>query len=124
MVCQRCGKSVAASWTRCRAYGAALAGLGVGQSVATRYDISPLLGSGGMGGDYQAWDAELAVAVAIEVIPPEGDGRSESGRGRRTLPGVSSVVVVDRERTTHRTANPEASSVAAGWVGMGEILLW
>src|SRR5262249_12111015 len=37
----------------------------------TRYHIIRLLGIGGMGAVYQAWDAELGVAVAIKVIRPE-----------------------------------------------------
>ena len=45
--------------------------LGVGQVFGTRYHIIKLLGAGGMGAVYQAWDQELAVAVAIKVIRPE-----------------------------------------------------
>jgi eukaryotic-like serine/threonine-protein kinase len=37
----------------------------------TRYRIIDLLGSGGMGAVYRAWDAELAITVAIKVIRPE-----------------------------------------------------
>ena len=42
-----------------------------GQSFGSRYHIIRLLGAGGMGAVYQAWDAELGVAVAIKVIRPE-----------------------------------------------------
>ena len=45
--------------------------LAVGQAFGTRYHIIRLLGVGGMGAVYQAWDAELGVAVAIKVIRPE-----------------------------------------------------
>jgi tetratricopeptide (TPR) repeat protein/tRNA A-37 threonylcarbamoyl transferase component Bud32 len=45
--------------------------LGVGQSFGPRYHIIRLLGAGGMGAVYQAWDDELGVAVAIKVIRPE-----------------------------------------------------
>ena len=45
--------------------------LEVGQSFGPRYHIIRLLGAGGMGAVYQAWDAELGVAVAIKVIRPE-----------------------------------------------------
>ncbi len=45
--------------------------LNVGQVFGTRYHIIKLLGVGGMGAVYQAWDQELAVAVAIKVIRPE-----------------------------------------------------
>jgi tetratricopeptide (TPR) repeat protein/predicted Ser/Thr protein kinase len=42
-----------------------------GQAFGVRYHIIRLLGLGGMGVVYQAWDAELGVAVAIKVIRPE-----------------------------------------------------
>ena len=37
----------------------------------TRYHIIRLLGMGGMGAVYHAWDQELGVAVALKVIRPE-----------------------------------------------------
>ena len=43
----------------------------IGEPFGARYHIIRLLGIGGMGAVYQAWDAELGVAVAIEVIRPE-----------------------------------------------------
>ena len=42
-----------------------------GQTFGPRYHIIRCLGVGGMGAVYQAWDAELGVAVAIKVIRPE-----------------------------------------------------
>src|SRR5437773_1824324 len=45
--------------------------LNIGQVFGTRYHIIHLLGIGGMGAVYQAWDDELGVAVAIKVIRPE-----------------------------------------------------
>ena len=45
--------------------------LAVGQAFGSRYHIIRLLGIGGMGAVYQAWDAELGVAVAIKVVRPE-----------------------------------------------------
>ncbi len=45
--------------------------LTVGQSFGTRYHIIRILGVGGMGAVYQAWDAELGITVAIKVIRPE-----------------------------------------------------
>jgi tetratricopeptide (TPR) repeat protein/predicted Ser/Thr protein kinase len=49
--------------------------LRVGQSFSPRYHIIKLLGVGGMGAVYQAWDAELGVAVALKVI------RTDSRKG-------------------------------------------
>ncbi len=45
--------------------------LNAGQSFGARYHIIKALGAGGMGVVYQAWDAELGVAVALKVIRPE-----------------------------------------------------
>jgi len=42
-----------------------------GQPFGSRYHIIRTLGLGGMGAVYQAWDAELGVAVAMKVILPE-----------------------------------------------------
>ena len=42
-----------------------------GQAFGARYHIIRTLGVGGMGAVYQAWDAELGVAVAIKVIRRE-----------------------------------------------------
>src|SRR5688572_19167736 len=41
-----------------------------GQQISPRYTILKLLGVGGMGAVYQAFDHELGVAVAIKVIRP------------------------------------------------------
>jgi len=45
--------------------------LSPGQPFGPRYHIVKLLGLGGMGAVYQAWDAELGVVVALKVIRPE-----------------------------------------------------
>src|SRR3990170_3002454 len=42
-----------------------------GSVFAARYRIDRLLGTGGMGTVYQAWDQELQVSVALKVIRPE-----------------------------------------------------
>ena len=45
--------------------------LAVGQPFGPRYRINRVLGVGGMGAVYEAWDAELGVPVAVKVIRPE-----------------------------------------------------
>ena len=45
--------------------------LEIGQAFGSRYHIIKVLGVGGMGAVYQAWDAELGVSVAVKVIRPE-----------------------------------------------------
>ena len=45
--------------------------LTVGEPFGPRYHIVKLLGLGGMGAVYQAWDSELGVVVALKVIRPE-----------------------------------------------------
>jgi eukaryotic-like serine/threonine-protein kinase len=42
-----------------------------GQAFGARYHIIRMIGLGGMGAVYQAWDAELGVVVALKVIRPE-----------------------------------------------------
>ena len=45
--------------------------LHVGQAFGARYHIIRVLGVGGMGAVYHAWDAELGMAVALKVIRPD-----------------------------------------------------
>jgi serine/threonine protein kinase/tetratricopeptide (TPR) repeat protein len=42
-----------------------------GEPFGTRYHIIRVLGAGGMGMVFQAWDAELGITVALKVIRPE-----------------------------------------------------
>jgi eukaryotic-like serine/threonine-protein kinase len=43
----------------------------VGRPLGRRYQILRLLGAGGMGAVYQAWDQELGVVVALKTVRPE-----------------------------------------------------
>ncbi|HMK72424.1 MAG TPA: serine/threonine-protein kinase, partial [Myxococcaceae bacterium] len=45
--------------------------LAPGMSFGRRYQIKRLLGLGGMGAVYQAWDTELGIDVAIKLIRPD-----------------------------------------------------
>src|SRR5262245_45636457 len=45
-------------------------GLTIGHNFGSRYHIIRMLGVGGMGAVYQAWDQTLEVAVALKVILP------------------------------------------------------
>jgi serine/threonine protein kinase/Tfp pilus assembly protein PilF len=45
--------------------------LEVGHDFGARYHIIRILGAGGMGAVYQAWDKVLEVAVAVKVIRPD-----------------------------------------------------
>jgi len=50
-----------------------------GQTFGPRYHIIRLLGVGGMGAVYHAWDTELSVSVAIKVIRPEIMANPQAG---------------------------------------------
>jgi serine/threonine protein kinase/tetratricopeptide (TPR) repeat protein len=51
-----------------------------GQQIGPRYTILKLLGTGGMGAVYQAFDHELGVAVAIKVIRPSAQSDETAAR--------------------------------------------
>src|SRR5688572_26164309 len=51
-----------------------------GSRFGARYQIIKLLGAGGMGVVYHAWDADLGVDVALKVIRPEVLQNPEAAR--------------------------------------------
>lgn len=61
-----------------------------GQPFGPRYHVIRVLGAGGMGVVYHAWDGELGVAVALKVIRPEvlsdpGSAKEVERRFKREL---------------------------------------
>jgi serine/threonine-protein kinase len=54
--------------------------LQIGQNFGTRYHIIRLLGTGGMGAVYQAWDQVLEVAVAVKVVRPQANDGGDKAR--------------------------------------------
>lgn len=56
------------------------AAINVGHDFGSRYHIIRLLGIGGMGAVYQAWDKVLEVAVAVKVIRPQETEDAEAAR--------------------------------------------
>ena len=52
--------------------------LHVGAAFGGRYHIIKMLGMGGMGAVYQAWDAELEVALALKVVRPAAADDAEA----------------------------------------------
>ena len=52
----------------------------VGKSLGSRYSVLRLLGAGGMGAVYEAFDQDLGVAVALKTVRPEIAADPETAR--------------------------------------------
>src|SRR5256886_4490262 len=77
------GLSTSAPLTRTSSAKRVGVALAPGQAFGPRYHIIKLLGIGGMGAVYQAWDAELSVAVALKVIRTDAQkGASSEAENR------------------------------------------
>ena len=59
--------------------------LTVGDKFGTRYRVIRLLGMGGMGAVYQAWDHELNLPVALKIIRPDRENQSTERKFKREL---------------------------------------
>ena len=79
--------------------GRGLGPLTVGNDFGSRYHIIRLLGAGGMGAVYQAWDKILEVAVAVKVIRPPDARSRRRDLVRCVLPFSAARPGSIRERT-------------------------
>ena len=71
--------------------------LAVGAKI-DRYVVEKRLGAGGMGVVYEAWDTELARAVALKIVRPRGDLAAMQARLRREAKAMA--------RLSHRNVVP------------------
>ena len=82
--------------------------LTIGQDFGSRYHIIRLLGAGGMGAVYQAWDKVLEVAVAVKVVRPDPTLDEEAARPSKSASNASCC-----SRARSRTRTSSASTISA-----------
>jgi tetratricopeptide (TPR) repeat protein len=73
--------------------------LAPGHAFGARYHIISVIGVGGMGAVYRAWDQELGVLVALKVIRPEVAADPEAARA---LEGRFKQELLLARKVTHR----------------------
>jgi serine/threonine-protein kinase len=84
MLCPSCRTENDEAAQACRSCGAALDRLAQGSLLASRYEIGPCLGRGGMGVVYRAHDRVLEETVAIKVLHGHAAGDPRSVRRFRS----------------------------------------
>ena len=87
-----------------------------GYVFASRYRIDRVLGTGGMGAVYQAFDQELEIAVALKIIRPDITANATVARDFeqrfKEVLGVRVVVEpVDRGATDRYTGTSTSSKI-------------
>lgn len=80
MECPSCAAPIDAGADVCLACGKSLSTLALGSILASRYELRAVLGKGGMGLVYQAFDRLLEEDVAIKVLRTDLSGNAEAVR--------------------------------------------
>ncbi len=66
-----------------------------------RYRVDTVLGAGGMGVVYRAWDPQLTRSVAIKVVRRAGDGTDERGERARLVREARSLARLSHPHVCH-----------------------
>jgi TonB family protein len=80
VACSSCGSEIESGATSCFVCGQARRSLTRGQLIADRYELVRVLGHGGMGVVYEAYDRSLDEKVALKVLSETVRDSAEAGR--------------------------------------------